>query len=208
MRMKKLIAVMMTVLLFLCVSVPSVSRASVLPPTAEEVFPEDEVAALWDLANSKPMTQRDGISTMGSGYYPTRAGSILVTDDKYMGIIPSGHAGIVYNSSTVVESLEDGVIARANKWDEYYTTCTGLDVIRTNASQESVVASWAHRQVGKDYNFDFYNVDTRSVFYCSQLVWAAYLDNYGIDLDTDWFGEAIHPAELIITSETTVTYRK
>lgn len=49
------------------------------------------------------------------------------------------------------------------------------------------------------------NVDTRSKFYCSQLVWAAYKDALGIDLNTSTYGAAVHPLELV-NSTHTVTY--
>ena len=46
--------------------------------------------------------------------------------------------------------------------------------------------------LGKPYNYNYFNVSTRKKFYCSQLVWAAFKDNYGIDLDTSDFGDAVH----------------
>lgn len=45
-------------------------------------------------------------------------------------------------------------------------------------------------------------------FYCSQLVWAAFKDNYGIDLDTSDFGDAVHPMELVNSSKTYTIYKK
>lgn len=39
-------------------------------------------------------------------------------------------------------------------------------------------------------------------------VWAAFKDNYGIDLDTSDFGDAVHPMELVNSSKTYTIYKK
>lgn len=36
-------------------------------------------------------------------------GGILVTKDKYKGLIPTGHAAIIYTKNSVIESLSKGV---------------------------------------------------------------------------------------------------
>ena len=57
-------------------------------------------------------------------------------------------------------------------------------------------------------------MSTRAKFYCSQLVWAAFLDNYNIDLNTMAFANStipsnpIHPMELVWTDETNLIYEK
>lgn len=65
-----------------------------------------------------------------------------------------------------------------------------------------------YRQLGKPYNYNYFNVSTRKKFYCSQLVWVAFKDNYGIDLDTSDFGDAVHPMELVNSSKTYTIYKK
>ena len=86
----------------------------------------------------------------------------------------------------------------------------GVSVSSTTAAQDSSVASWCRSQVGKSYNYNYLNVTTRSKFYCSQLVWAGYKDLYKIDLNTSTFGKAIHPMELVNSSQTYTfyTYKK
>ena len=56
-------------------------------------------------------------NTRATGTYPTRYGVILVTADKYKGLIPTGHAGIIWTSSTIVESLSNGVTTGPNDWN-------------------------------------------------------------------------------------------
>ena len=50
--------------------------------------------------------------------------------------------------------------------------------------------------------------DTRAKFYCSQLVWASYLDLYEIDLNTSTLGSIITPMELVNTDKTYTIYSK
>lgn len=58
------------------------------------------------------------------------------------------------------------------------------------------------------YNYNFLNVNTRTKFYCSQLVWASYLDLYEIDLNTSTLGNIITPMELVNTDKTYTIYSK
>ena len=145
-----------------------------------------------------------------SGTYPTRRGTILVTSDAYKNLIPTGHAAIVWDSSTVVESISSGVVVGRNNWTSNKKKIYGVSVSSTTAAQDSSVASWCRSQVGKSYNYNYLNVTTRKKFYCSQLVWAGYRDLYGIDLNTSTFGKAIHPMELVNSSQTYTfyTYKK
>lgn len=192
-------------------------------PAPEDVFPEEEVTDLWDSAlqqdvvpdkgsvNDLRMTvnsteSTNSINSTTSGVYPTRKGEILVTTDPYMGSVPSGHAAIVYNREQVVESLQDGVQFGKNRWDDKYTVTIGLTVNSTTLAQDAAAAEWCAGQRGKPYNYNFFDVETRDRFYCSQLVWASFHDLYGIDLNTWVFGQAIHPAELVLSDQTRTVY--
>ncbi|SFR93595.1 YiiX/YebB-like N1pC/P60 family cysteine hydrolase [Anaeromicropila populeti] len=149
-------------------------------------------------------------TTSTSGTYPTRKGVILVTGDYYKGLIPTGHAAIVYNSSQVIESLSDGVQFGSNNWYSSKDTCYGVTCSSTTVSQDAGTVDYIISQgyVGLPYNYNYFNVSTRSKFYCSQLVWAAYYDSLGIDLNTSTFGAAVHPLELVNTSKTVTIYAK
>jgi uncharacterized protein YycO len=153
------------------------------------------------------------------GTYPIQKGVILVTADWFANLLPSGHAAIVHENGNAVTSLAMGVTTEPNDWhlETRHQTCFALDVNATNATQEAIVADWCYGQIGKPYNFNFLNMSTRNSFYCSQLVWAGYYDNYGIDLDTDAFSfiliddvlsfDAVHPLELVASLETSLLYR-
>ena len=132
----------------------------------------------------------------------------MVTSDKYKGLIPTGHAAIVWAKPTVIESLANGVVTGPNDWYNSKTTCYGVAVNGTTFEQDDYASNWCYGQRGKPYNFNFYDVGTREKFYCSQLVWAAFKDNYNIDLNTSEFGVAVHPLELAVAQNTYIVYKK
>ena len=188
-------------------------------PSAEEVFDEEQVERLlrqvdrqvvrpdkFDRSNKDVMGGSSSHSPMGT--YPTRKGVILVTGDYYKGIIPTGHAAIIYSSTRVVESLQNGVVTGDNNWNTVRDTCYGVTVKGTTTSQDASAANWCYNQIGKPYNWNYFDTKTRKKFYCSHLVWAAFKDNYGIDLDTSSFLGAIHPLELVSSNNTTKIYEK
>ena len=141
-----------------------------------------------------------------SGTYPTRRGAILVTSDAYKNLIPTGHAAIVWNASNVIESVSSGVVLGKNNWTTSKKKIYGIAVSSTSAAQDSNVASWCKAQIGKPYNYNYFNVTTRKKFYCSQLVWAGYKDLYNVDLNTSLFGKAVHPMELVNSDKTYTIY--
>lgn len=155
----------------------------------------------------------DGLSRYGS--YPVRPGVILVTPDLYKNLIPTGHAAIVWRHSTLVEAIDVGVQRRPNNWYATKTQAYGVALSRTTTAQDAAAAEWADAQVGKPYLYPWYDNGTgyfntwhRDMFYCSHLVWAAFKDLYGINLDTSSFGSAVYPMELVWTDQTYLVYRK
>lgn len=178
----------------------------------EEVFPEEEVKQLEEEIEKIPLEidkmdeEGDQIASIGS--YPTRKGVILITKDKFKGLIPTGHAAIVWDKTKVIESLAKGVTWGKNNWNLKKKTCYGVSVKSTTINNDRGAANWCRNQIGKPYNYNYLNVNTRSKFYCSQLVWAAYKDKYGVNLNTSKFGKAIHPMELVETSKTRMIYKK
>lgn len=143
-----------------------------------------------------------------TGTYPSRKGVILVTDYKVSGVVPTGHAAIVYSSSKVVESVADGVVLGNNNWNTQYDNCAAAVVIGTTTSQDASVGNWCYSQIGKPYNWNYFDINRRDAFYCAQLVWAGYKDLCGIDLNTSEAGIAIHPLELVWSPNTGKVYGK
>ena len=203
------------IVLLMSTSCVAVAGAAEATPSAEDVFPAEQVNELQEqndnqlIYNDKDANGNIQINrTRSTGTYPTRKGVILVTDDYYKNLIPTGHAAIIYNKDQVVESVSDGVIIGKNDWNTSKTTCTAVTVIGTTTAEDAAAADWCYNQIGKKYNINYFNTNTRDKFYCSQLVWAAFLDNYGIDLDTSKFFNAVHTAELVASEHTKTIYEK
>ena len=173
---------------------------------------------LWKEADRRPVVIDSKSNNLhfrtnffrSSNEYPRRSGVILVTKDSYHGL-PIGHAAIIYDYDNVVESFKDGGVQKGeNDWDGSKKTCYALNVKDTDAIQDEDAADWAYAQIGKPYNIDFNDIDTRDKFYCSQLVWAAYKDTCGIDISvrTPGLGRAIYPPALLKSKEVEIIYKQ
>lgn len=178
-------------------------------------FDQAELEAGWELARSQPIyaDKSMGFAMVATrktdpNTYPTRKGVILVTSDKYKGLIPLGHAAIIMTASTVVESVAQGVVTGRNDWNVTRNTCYGVTPYDTTPTQDSQAANYCYGKIGKPYNYNYPNKWTRSSFYCSQLVYAAFKDLFSIDLDTSAYLSCVHPMELVNTSKTYTIYTK
>ena len=196
---------------------PSLAFANDTTGNPADPFSQDPetIQTMIDEANAEPiLPDKTSVANPGTaqplrdGSYPRRPGVILVTPDKYKGLIPTGHAAIIWSSESVVESLAEGVVKRSNNWNNGdRNQVYGVTVRGTSVAQDNAASNWAYAQIGKPYNYNYYNTSTRSKFYCSQLVWAAFKDLYNIDLDTWRYGWAVHPMELVWTDRTGLVYR-
>lgn len=142
-----------------------------------------------------------GISAKTVGTYPTRKGVILVTSDAYRDLIPTGHAAIIYKNDKVVESMPNGVTTGKNDWNTSKKTTYACTPKKTLYSQDKIAADYCYDRIGKPYNWNYFNIDRRNKFYCSHLIYAAFLDKYNINLNTSDFsvpflGNPVHPLEL------------
>ena len=148
------------------------------------------------------------------GKYPTRKGTILVTSDYMLRIIPTGHAAIVWDANHVIEAQSKGIIIGKNNWMKTRREIFGVTVRSTSKAQDAKAADWCKKQLGKPYNYIYLNKKTRKKFYCSQLVWAAFYDNFRIDLSDEndsmlTWSSAVHPMELVASRLTkTIFYYK
>ncbi len=190
---------------------------------ASQVFDQQKVAQMSALIKSKvkvadfkaPKAENNlslsATITSAPSDYPTRKGQILITDDAYKGLIPTGHSAIVYSATQVVESVSSGVVMGKNDWWSSKNSSAAGSVSSTTTTQDADAAEWCKGQVGKPYNYNYFNTGTRSSFYCSQLVWASFLDKYGINLNTDVYstplGNPVHPLELLANDLTYISYK-
>lgn len=185
---------------------------------ADQVFKNEDIEKAIKEADQKPI-ESDGSVTLRSsaGRYPRKKGTILVTSDKYMGVLPTGHAAIVYSHDRVVEANKLRVEFGKNNWFKNKEQVYGVVVRNLSNTAMQRAADYCRRQLGKPYNYLYYRLDRRDAFYCSHLVYAAHKDLFRIDLNTNandftapsgvrW--KAIHPMELVNTHKTRLIYRK
>ncbi|MGH4124261.1 MAG: hypothetical protein ACREV6_15150 [Clostridium sp.] len=112
--------------------------------------------------------------------------------------------------------MESGVVMGKNDWNISKGTCAVGSVSNSTVYQDEVVANWYKCNLGKPYNKNFFDLYTTTSYYCSQVVWAGFNTNYGINLNTDMYDvlvfnksvkQAVHPTELLINDKTVVTYK-
>ncbi|KPB05717.1 hypothetical protein [Bacillus sp. CHD6a] len=192
--------------------VPTVSHAN--SQSAEEKIISEQLEAFdkidHEIKSAAITIQADkgaksGDVTVMGGTYPTRKGVILVTKDgKYGSLV--GHAGIIYSSTSTVESFPSGGVGTySNNWTKY-STVYGITTRGTTTTQDASVANRAYSHKGKDYNWDFTNINTTSKFYCSQLVYEGYKYITGLNLNQG--GGIVFPIDLVQSSHTYTIYSK
>lgn len=102
-------------------------------------------------------------------------GDILITYNGGTNWI-HGHAGIVSrNNNVTIEAFPwRGVIRNSNRWYEKGNRLYRPKNVR--GGQYTAAARNAESHVGKEYFLDIFNKWRTDKFYCSQLVWRAWLD--------------------------------
>jgi uncharacterized protein YycO len=139
-------------------------------------------------------------------------GDILVTLDGTSSGFEwaGGHAGIVSDvPGYVVESFGNkkqglnGVRHWVNDWKTRFKKVKALWVKGAKAQDYAYVATYNRQQIGKSYNYNFFNITTTSRFYCSQLVWRAW---YNRGWNLNYGGFAVWPVDLIKSPYTIAYY--
>lgn len=144
-------------------------------------------------------------------------GDILVSTSIDSGsIVFSGHSAIVSakSSSITVESYGgkfspigiDGVQYYENTWANSSKAYL-LGVRGADKNDYMTAALYSEDQVGKPYNWNYFDKTTTDRFYCSQLVWLAWLEA-GIDVQEGSFFEGIvSPSDFIYADNTYIIKR-
>lgn len=127
-----------------------------------------------------------------------------------------GHAGIVKEAWYTVESNPDTDVheGTANEWlgkdkstGKYYKKTVFILKCPDKYNQTQPVEEWAREQIGKEYNWNFFDRKRTDKYYCSQLVWRGYLDNLGIDLCPGAVSY-VTPADILNSSKLTVYWSR
>ncbi|WP_051272054.1 YiiX/YebB-like N1pC/P60 family cysteine hydrolase [Shimazuella kribbensis] len=139
-------------------------------------------------------------------------GDILVTLDGTSAGFEwaGGHTGVVSDvPGYVVESFgnksieKNGVRHWVNDWKTRYKKVKALWVEGATLNDYAYAASYNREQIGKAYNYNFFNIKTTTRFYCSQLVWRAW---YNRGWDLNYGGSAVWPVDLIKSPHTIAYY--
>ena len=121
------------------------------------------------------------------------AADILATKDSSIkfGALFIGHTGLIYDSYHTIESspCKNGVYESTmddwmgkNSASGKYDGKTVYILKCLSKFNKKYLTNWIYTQVGRCYNFNFFNRCTNKSYYCSQLVWFAYLKKADINL--------------------------
>lgn len=141
------------------------------------------------------------------GTWSWRPGVICINNST-TSFFEHGHAGMIapwgYRNS-IVEAVPDGVRIEPGEW--HNEKVWQVSVNATTGAQDNEAAQWAADKEGLPYHHNFFDNAYRDGFYCSHLVWAAYLDVTGTDIGNGRWLSIIFPYELMNTRDTTLIYR-
>lgn len=121
--------------------------------------------------------------------------------------IEYGHVGIYWTADTIVESLPStGVrsISRNSKSVESGSKIFTFSGV--NADVQNVASNWAYGRIGDPYSYNFATnrlTDSYGAKNCSKLVWAAYKETAGLDIDKDG-GLGVYPKDILYDSRASV----
>ncbi|NMB03149.1 MAG: hypothetical protein GX978_01200 [Tissierellia bacterium] len=191
-------------------------------PTYFGVTPQEQIRIeeIKNRANSAPV---QGDFKLGSGSnsnflrssvgsWSWRDGVICITEATTF-ILNHGHAGLIaiapYYYATVEANPRAGVQIVYGEWASRFPDkqVWQVGVTNTTVYEDQLAATWACQQIGKPYGFPI-ALGNREKFYCSQLVYAAYLEKCGVNLDTLAWVAWISPWEILDNSQVTLMYRK
>ncbi|GIN63366.1 hypothetical protein J27TS8_33590 [Robertmurraya siralis] len=144
---------------------------------------------------------------------PGTKGDIYYTD-AYTGAIDievnHGHVGMYYMPKELVESVpKKGVRTIKTSERRVHAGAVQQSVNSVTVGERNKAVGWAYSRVGKDeYSYNFATNRTTSHTgkkNCSKLVWSAYIQYGGIDIDKDG-GLGVYPRD-IRDSHYTKTYK-
>ncbi|SFX62071.1 Permuted papain-like amidase enzyme, YaeF/YiiX, C92 family [Thermoactinomyces sp. DSM 45891] len=177
-----------------------------------KVDPVKVAEALRSKFNDPNITVEDAKNLVGAlGFPPSHhtRGDVFVTWDNKTSGFRHGHAGIgSHSSSLTVESFpEGGVQYRARStWPNNTRKWAAYLVDGAKSDEYQSAASFSENSVGKPYSRDFFNKRRTDRYYCSSIVWRAWV-NQGYDLDSNG-GGAVLPSDIDRSKKAIAYYTK
>lgn len=156
-------------------------------------------------SNNKPQGLIPDVNPLG------HCGYIIISLALNFGSVRlAGHAAIVSQDRwQTIESYakdwspikKDGVQKYPNKWGLVSGSLLYRPV-KANNSQFNTAANYAQKQIGKPYNWAFWEKKATDAFYCSQLVWMSWLEA-GVDVEAGSIPNAVvSPADIANSTNT------
>lgn len=151
-------------------------------------------------------TTRDSLTgsiALGSG---ARKGDVFYSPVSFAGVT-FGHSGIYYSTTTIVEAPGRGHRSwSAPASQTRVASGTVKQSVSTTTANRNAAANYAYNNLrNRLYNVNFaMNKTKNGAMNCSQLVWVAYYEAAGLDLDSNG-GKGVYPSD-IKNSRHTATY--
>lgn len=130
-----------------------------------------EKSVLEDINSETPIGDWKTMDRAAHGGWTWRDGVICISDSYAITpLFNNGHAGIVaadpYYYATIESNPGTGVQVVYGNWTNRFSGSTvyQIGVKKTSIQDDQNVAYWAARQIGKPYNHEFFNINTRNKF--------------------------------------------
>ena len=154
----------------------------------------EELAKQNALHGGTPGAYIVGPSARGDFYYTPSATAY----------INHGHVGLYYSSSVIVESIYPSGVRKISASSRTVDKGAVVKSVTTTATNKTNATNWANGQVGQPYSLNFAN--NRNTGHggaknCSKLIWSAFLQYGGLDLDVDK-GFGVYPRDVRDASQT------
>ncbi|ODG90587.1 MULTISPECIES: YiiX/YebB-like N1pC/P60 family cysteine hydrolase [Bacillaceae] len=136
-----------------------------------------------------------GSSTKGNFYYT----------DSQTAYLNHGHVGMYYTTTTIVESIPDKGVRTISSSSRKVDTGAVIKSVNTTQAKRDAAANWAYGELGEDYSYNFATnrqTSTSGAKNCSKLVWSAFKEKAGLDLDVDK-GLGVYPRDVRDAKDTT-----
>ncbi len=150
-------------------------------------------------------------------------GDIFVLRESVIDFIPysaefitfyfGGHAGMVYDEKTILETTgmepnpEDNCVIEYRNNIFYRPEQVDVVGLRVKASDEEVkkAVDYAYSTIGEKYNYSFV-FNRKNTYYCTDLITRSYGKEGNLNFNLDEDGIAVSCNDLILASDTFITY--
>ena len=174
------------------------SKAAIEPMREKTEIPEKDKETI-SLYSSQISPFSDSGSDGDLQLDRSRKGTFFYQPASTLIVIPHGHIGMYYTTTLIIEAAnpDDGIRQALVSDRKVAKGSRIMSTSLTTAAEDSNAANWAYGKKGNGYNSNF--AVNRSCggpkYNCSQLVWCAFKEKAGIDLDSNK-GAGVYPKDI------------